>query len=143
MFGPIGSIREMFQCRRRSLGQFFRFSVVGTVNFFLDYLVYFALTRGWAFWGRHIVLAASASFIVAVTSSFFFNTFWTFRCDAAGWHKRVGKFFAVATGGLALNALILFLLTSLGVYDLVAKVAATAIVLVWNFQLQKKWTFRL
>ncbi len=143
MTGPIAIIFDKLRCRRRSLGQFFRFSVVGTINFFLDYLVYFALTRGFAFWGRHFILAACVSFTAAVTSSFFLNTFWTFRCDARGWHARIAKFFTVATGGLALNALILFILTGLGVYDLVAKVAATGIVLVWNFYFQKKWTFKL
>jgi putative flippase GtrA len=139
----ISGLIERFSPYRRTAGQFLRFSAVGTINFFLDYAVYIVLTRGLVFWGRHIVMATTASFIVAVTSSFVLNTFWTFRCDAAGWHKRVWKFFVVAAGGLALNALILFVLTGLGVYDLLAKLAATAIVLVWNFFLQKKWTFRL
>lgn len=134
---------ERLSAHRRTAGQFLRFSIVGTINFFLDYAVYIGLTRCFGFWGRHIVLATTVSFIAAVLSSFFLNTFWTFRCDAAGWQKRIWKFFAVATGGLALNALILFALTGLGVYDLLAKLAATAIVLVWNFFLQKKWTFRL
>jgi len=134
---------EKLSGRRSDIGQFLRFSAVGTANFFLDYLVYIGLTRGFAFWGRHIVLATTASFIAGVTSSFFLNTFWTFRRGSAGWHRRAGKFFAVATGGLALNALILYVLTGLGVYDLLAKLAATAIVLVWNFYFQKKWTFRL
>jgi len=136
-------LREKLAGHRGTFGQFLRFSTVGTINFFLDYGVYFGLTRGFPFWGKHIILASTVSFVAAVISSFLLNTFWTFRCDAAGWHRRVWKFFAVATGGLALNATILFVLTRLGVYDLIAKLAATAIVLVWNFLLQKKWTFRL
>ena len=119
-----------------------RFATVGTINFFLDYGVYIGLTRGLAFWGRHIVLAATVSFVAAVICSFVLNTFWTFRCATAGWHRRAGKFFLVATGGLAWNALIIFVLTELGMYDLLAKLAATALVLVWNYALQKKWTFR-
>lgn len=141
--GFISYLSDRLSGRRQTVGQFLRFSAVGTANFFLDYLVYIGLTRGFVFWGGHIIMAATVSFIAAVISSFFLNTFWTFRGASAGWHRRAGKFLAVAVGGLALNALILFSLTELGIYDLVAKLVATAMVLVWNFQLQKKWTFQL
>ncbi len=127
---------------RHTAAEFLKFSAVGVFNTFVDFGVYVALTRLTVFWSGHLVLSAAASFTVAATSSFFLNTFWTFRCQTAGWHRRIGKFFAVATGGLALNALILFSFTRLGVYDLLAKFTATGLVLVWNFFLQKKWTFR-
>ena len=128
---------------RRAAGQFTRFCIVGTANFFLDNGIYVVLTRRWDFWSEHFLSAATVSFVAAVISSFILNTFWTFRCDAAGWHRRIGKFFVVAVGGLFINALTLELLIELGIYDLVAKVAAAGVVLVWNFLFQKKWTFRL
>jgi len=141
MKNPLRGFLEWWRCRRTAV-QFLRFSVVGGVNFLLDNGIYVLLTRGTVFWSERILSAAAISFVLSVISSFVLNTFWTFSCDAAGWHRRMGKFFAVATGGLAINILIIHLLVSLGVYDLIAKIAATAVVLVWNFILQKKWTFR-
>jgi putative flippase GtrA len=40
------------------------------------------------------------------------------------------------------NALLLFVLVTLGTFDLYAKAIATAVVLFWNFTMQKMWTFR-
>ncbi|MFA6604144.1 MAG: GtrA family protein [Patescibacteria group bacterium] len=137
----ISRVREWWRCRRTAV-QFFRFAIVGGINFFLDNGVYLALTRGFVWWSEHILLAAAVSFVLSVISSFLLNTFWTFSCDAVGWQRRAGKFFAVATGGLAINILLIHLAVSLGVYDLIAKVSATFVVLAWNFVLQKKWTFR-
>jgi putative flippase GtrA len=127
---------------RPTAGEFFRFCLVGGLNTALDFTAYVVLTRGFDFWGRHIVLAAAASFVLAATSSFMLNTFWTFRAASSGWHRRAPKFFTVAVGGLALNAFILATLTVLGVWDILAKCIATATVLVWNFSLQKRWTFK-
>ncbi len=123
-------------------GQFLRFAVVGASNTALDFFAYLALTRGWPWWRTHLVLAATVSFCVAASSSFLLNNFWTFGRTGDGWHRRAPKFFAVAVGGLAWNALILHLLTAAGMHDILAKLLATAAVMVWNFTLQRAWTFR-
>ncbi len=123
-------------------GQFLRFAVVGASNTALDFLAYLALTRGLPWWHAHLVAAATASFCLAAASSFLLNNFWTFGHDAAGWHRRAPKFFAVAVGGLAWNAAILQMLIAAGMHDILAKLLATAVVMIWNFTLQKTWTFR-
>jgi putative flippase GtrA len=137
-----GLIDAFIDSRKRLAVQFIKFAAVGAFNTVLDFGVYLWLTRSYPFWGDHIVGAATVSFVLAATSSFLLNNFWTFRQDAAGWHRRLPKFFAVALGGLLWNAAILHLLTSLGVHDIISKLVATGIVLMWNFTLQKKWTFR-
>jgi putative flippase GtrA len=128
--------------RRRLAAQFVKFAAVGAFNTVLDFAVYLLLTRSSAFWSARIVAAATVSFLVGVTSSFILNNFWTFRQDASGWRRRAPKFLAVAVGGLVWNDLILHLLTQAGVHDITAKLIGTAIVLFWNFTLQKTWTFR-
>ncbi|HTM69164.1 MAG TPA: GtrA family protein [Candidatus Binatia bacterium] len=135
-------IEAFIDSRKRLAAQFLKFAAVGAFNTVLDFGVYLWLTRSYAFWGAHIVGAASVSFVLAATSSFLLNNFWTFGQDAAGWHRRVPKFFVVALGGLLWNAAILHLLTTAGVHDIIAKLVATGVVLIWNFTLQKKWTFR-
>ena len=121
--------------------EFVRFGIVGGINTAVDFAVYIGLTRPLPFWSHHYVLASACSFTVAVVSSFLLNNFWTFRRSSLEWGRSL-KFFAVALGGLGLNAATLYALTHLGVFDLFAKVAATAVVLAWNFTLQKTWTFK-
>lgn len=123
-------------------GQFARFAVVGAINTVVDFGVYVVLTRSSVFWESYFVLAAVASFSVAVVSSFILNNFWTFRLRGTHWRTRIVKFFAIATGGMLLNVVILYMLTRTGMYDLLAKAIATGFVMVWNFALQKMWTFR-
>lgn len=120
--------------------EFIRFCIVGVINTGVDFAVYIGLTRPMPFWTQHYVLASACSFLVAVFSSFLLNTFWTFRRQNVEWARSV-KFFAVAVGGLVLNAATLYTLTHFGLFDLFAKAAATGVVLAWNFTLQKKWTF--
>ena len=51
------------------------------------------------------------------------------------------RFAAVATVGAAINTVIVGSLFAAGLHYLVAQVAATAIVLAWNFLANKYWTF--
>lgn len=128
--------------RRRVAAQFVKFAAVGAFNTVLDFGVYLWLTRSFEFWSERIVAAASVSFVVAVASSFILNNLWTFRQELSGWRRRSVKFFLVAIGGLLWNAAILHTLTTLGLHDIPSKLVATGIVLMWNFTLQKTWTFR-
>jgi len=140
MFSAI--LERIIASRRRVAVQFVKFAAVGAFNTVLDFAVYLWLTRSFRFWAGHIVGAASVSFILAVASSFILNTLWTFRQDIGGWRKRSAKFFLVAAGGLLWNAAILHLLTTAGLHDIPSKLVATGLVLMWNFTLQKTWTFR-
>jgi putative flippase GtrA len=123
--------------------QFVKFCLVGTLNTGVDFGIYLALTRLTSFWSWHVVAASAVSFSVAVLSSFVLNTFWTFRCGGSGWHRRVLPFFAVAIGGLLVNTLTVWFVVTLGVWDVLAKVVATAFTLAWNFTMQRRWTFKL
>jgi dolichol-phosphate mannosyltransferase len=123
------------------MAQFLKFCTVGAINTVVDFGIYVGLTRPFPFWGRHYVAASALSFVVAVLSSFLLNNFWTFGRRGVELRRSV-KFFIVAIGGLALSSLTFFILTRLGLFDLYAKLVVTAVVLAWNFTLQKKWTFR-
>jgi len=129
--------------RRHALArQFVKFSVVGGIVTAIDFGVYVALTRGTAFFGRHLLTSAAIAFSVALTSSFILNTFWTFRAGRGRWLSRAPRFFAVGLIGIAINMAILSLLISGGMYDLLAKVFAILVSLVWNFTGQRRLTFR-
>jgi len=137
----IVSLKDIILRRRVTAVQFAKFFIIGGINTVVDFGIYVALTRLFDFWSRHIVWAATVSFTVAVFSSYLMNTRWTFSQRQLDW-RRTMKFYVVATGGLGWNALIIYLLTNVGLYDIFAKIIATGLVLIWNFTLQKKWTFR-
>ncbi|MFH2062826.1 MAG: GtrA family protein [bacterium] len=121
--------------------EFLRFCVVGATNTGIDFGAYLALTRLFDFWSQRPVSAAAISWLLAVSSSFVLNNFWTFGRGAGGLHGRAGRFVAVAAGGGILNLAVMAALIRWGAHDIVAKVIATVAVTAWNFFLQKKWTF--
>lgn len=125
-----------------TMRQLVKWCLVGFVNSALDFTVYYLLTRFTEFWSVRLVLAAVASFVCGMLSSFVLNSLWTFRHDLAGWRARLPKFLLVAFGGMAWNAVILSMLLDIGVHDLVGKVITTVCVTGWNFTMQKHWTFR-
>ena len=127
---------------RRTAGQLVRFCVVGFTNTLIDFGIYTGLTRLVPFFTVFYVVANVIAYTLATFSSYAFNTFWTFRCDFRGWHRKMTKFFIVALTGMVWNTATLYGLTELGLHDLLSKVVATAVSLAWNFTLQKKWTFR-
>lgn len=133
---------RLFVAHRHTFGEFARFGIVGATNTVLDFGLYVGLTRGFAFWERHYVAANAIAFAVAVTSSFLFNNFWTFKKDHRNWHVRGSRFLAIAFAALGLNSLVLYALTSYGIHDLLAKLVAIAAVGFWNFSMYKMWAFR-
>lgn len=120
--------------------QFVKFSVVGSSNTMVDFLVYLFLTRALAI---YYIFAAIISFIVAVTWSFYLNRRWTFRHSGKNSTNQYLKFFIVNTVVMILNLSSLFILVDLfGFYDLVAKLVAAIFLAVLNFSLNRFWTFK-
>lgn len=87
-------------------------------------------------------IAIECSFI----SNFFFNDLWTWKGvgvpGVTGRLKRLGKFHIVYGVGLAINLGLLYVITErLGVYYLLANLAAIAVATLWNFWGSAKWTW--
>jgi putative flippase GtrA len=105
--------------------------------------------------GRIVALCISFSF--AVTNGFIWNSKWTFRhTDREGLHQRYVKFVLTNIVGLILNLTILTAVSHLvppSISGLLAhklkdpagfigKLAATGVVVFWNFLASKYWTFK-
>jgi len=103
------------------------------------------------------VLAKAVAFLLAVVNSFVLNSWWTFREEVAAskglgrgfWDaKRGAKFFLTAFTGLGINSLVFTLVRESSALlpdfysRILALVFATAVVLVWNFLVNLKWTYR-
>ncbi len=125
--------------QHQTLKQFIKFGFIGLLNTFVDLIAYIFFTRI-LFW--HYLLAAFLAFVIAATSSFILNSYWTFVIQDH-LKQRYLKFFLVALGGLCLTELFLYILVDKFFwFDLWAKIFTVLIVVNWNFFLQKYWTFK-
>jgi dolichol-phosphate mannosyltransferase len=123
---------------RHNWEQLLKFSVVGATGTAVNFAVYTTLVKGAAV---HYLLAATISFLVAVTSNYLWNRHWTFRGMRGHFAYQGLRFFIVATILLGLNLLVLHLLVgSLG--KLAAQAVAIAAVMPVNFLGNKLWSFR-
>lgn len=135
--------------QKKSYRQFVKFAIVGAINTGVDWAVFypvkFLLLRDLSILSLQEVkqTAKAFSFIVSATSNYIMNRVWTFRSKDRKIIAQAGKFFIVAIGGLFLNSLIFYLITAIMRWrDIWGLVIATAIVLIWNFLFNKKWTFK-
>lgn len=127
--------------------RFLRFLVVGVSGTALDFLILTALKT---FFGVPTLLANTVSYSCGVINNFTLNRLWTFsESRDKHWLVQFGQFVLINLVALGLNNLIvvglehpldLLLHTSKGF--LVAKVIATAVVVIWNFIANRLWTFR-
>jgi dolichol-phosphate mannosyltransferase len=132
-------INNRYFLKYPALKQFTKFCLVGFFNTAIDFLVYLFLTRLFII---YFVLANACSFLVAVTWSFIFNKYWTFRNGEKKIKKQYLQFLFINVIGLILNTLILYtFVTYFNLYDLLAKALAIVIVLFWNFGMNRYWTF--
>ncbi len=109
-------------------------------NVFLDIGFYWFLTR---ICHLQYLLAALCSFIIVVSWSFYINRKWTFRHTGTDLRRQYIKFFTANSISAALNLTLLFLTVDyLNIYDLLAKIIVSVTVGLFNFSLNKAWTFK-
>ena len=124
----------------RNWQQLGKFCVVGAVGYLINLAVYDALLHA----GLHYLVAATCSFLVAVTSNYFWNRIWTFREHRGHVGIQGMRFFIVSVVALAANLLVLHLLVVYaGLDKLPAQAVAIVLVTPLNFVGNKLWSFRL
>lgn len=140
--------------------QFYKFVLVGVLNTLLDlsvlngFIVFTGIAVGWEF-----SVFKGISFTMAVTNSYFWNKFWTFRKKEPAFAKgfgearaaEFGKFLAISVAGLGVNvgAASLFVNVigpqggmSPQLWANVAAVAAIVFSTIWNFIGYKFFVFK-
>lgn len=126
--------------QRESLRQFVKFALIGLLNIFVDWSIFFALNR---FTPLREVVAKFCSFVAGATNSYYFNRRWTFRSTNKEIGKEFRKFFLVAMVGSVINTSIYWLISlHFGFPKIVGLIVATGVVTFWNFFANKHWTFR-
>lgn len=116
-----------------------KFCVVGAVGYLINLGVYDALLHG----GLNYLVAATFSFLVAVTSNYIWNRHWTFREHRGPVGVQGMRFFLVSLAALGANLVVLHLLVAYGGLDkLPAQAVAIVVVTPLNFVGNKLWSFR-
>ena len=140
-------------------GTFIKYALVGILGTLIDVGV-----LGFLVWyfdvpptdDVRLYLFVTLSFLLAVINNFALNQWWTFRVETKGQKRRFVKFLLVSVGGLLLSNLLMFgLLELLDIFlawdmlhlgnvliVMLAKAITSLVVLLWNFFLNKYWTFR-
>jgi putative flippase GtrA len=123
----------------RTWQQLGKFCVVGAVGYLINLAVYEVLRHE----GVHYLVAATCSFLVAVTSNYIWNRLWTFREHRGHVAIQGMRFFVVSLAALGANLLVLYLLVTYGGLDkLGAQAIAIVLVTPLNFIGNKLWSFR-
>jgi len=125
--------------RRQNWLQLVRFCAVGATGYAVNLAVYTLLLKGA---DAHYLLAATCSFLVAVTNNYTWNRLWTFRGERGHVGYQGLRFLVVSTIALGANLLILHLLVdSFEVGKVLAQAIAIVLVTPWNFVGNKLWSF--
>jgi putative flippase GtrA len=123
---------------RRNWEQLGQFCAVGAVGYVINLGVYTVLLHA----GLHYLVAATGSFLVAVSSNYLLNRWWTFREHRAGVAAQGMRFFVVSLASLGANLAVLHVLITLGLGKLVGQAIAIVLVTPLNFVGNKLWSFR-
>mgnify|MGYP001014430827 CR=1 FL=1 len=118
--------------------QFLTFASVGLVATLAHYGVLIALVEGLR---APVVAATSCGFLAGASVSYALNQRLTFKARPA-LMAGFAKFALVGLVGAGFNALIVGGLTRLGLHYLLAQMAATGLVLFWNFYASRRFVFR-
>jgi dolichol-phosphate mannosyltransferase len=119
--------------------QLAKFCAVGATGYVINLAVYTALLK-WA--GLHYLAAATVSFVVAVSSNYWWNRHWTFRGERGHFALQGMRFFAVSVVVFVANLVLLRLLVEAGVGKVLAQAIAVVAVTPLNFLGNKLWSFR-
>lgn len=119
--------------------QLLKFCLVGASGYAVNLGVYAVLVHAA---GVHFLLAAIASFAVAVTNNYAWNRLWTFRRERGHLVLQGARFLAVSTAALGANLAALAALVALGVPKVPAQAVAIVLVTPLSFLGNKLWSFR-
>lgn len=141
LMGIIGA--KFFEKIFQPIFQFAKFVEIGILNTFVDMGVLNLLTGLTGITsGLYLIPMNATSFLVAVTNSYYWNKFWTFKRGMKMVKKEFLSFVVISAIGLGINTGVVFLGTTIflplanlsaGAWLNLVKIFATLIVMFWNF----------
>ena len=111
--------------------EIFRFLIAGGSCFIFELLVLYVLTE---FIGLNYLISAAIAFTLAVIINYFMCVRWVFETQKKRSFLTTFIFVFTSIIGLGINQICMYLFVEFcGIYYMLAKIIATAIVTIWNF----------
>lgn len=121
--------------------KFFRFIFVGITGAVMDFSFTYLIKEKAKI---HKLIANAFGFTMGASTTFIFNRLYTFHSNNPEILTQYIKFIVVSSFGLAINTLIIYLLTEKRQWNFwFSKISAAGIVLFWNFTANYYYTFKL
>ncbi len=125
--------------RRHNWLQLAKFCTVGASGYLVNLVVFTILVGS----GLHYLLAATGSFLVAVTNNYIWNRLWTFRGQRGHVAYQGLRFLVVSGVSLGANLVILHVLVQAMDREVLPQAIAIVLVTPLNFVGNKLWSFGL
>lgn len=121
---------------KRLIEQIVKFGLVGFLCFFIDYGFMILLTE--VFYINYLVSCA-VSFTISVAVNYILSMLYVFQGkENVSKTAEFAVFVVLSVLGLGINQLVMWVTVELlGIFYMIAKIGATAIVMVWNFVTRK------
>lgn len=124
---------------RDLLLKFLKFGVVGFVGMLVDFAITYLL-KEWLRVPKYI--ANACGFIIAATTNYILNRYWTFHSHNPDIALEFSRFFIVSLLGLAINTVVIWLIVRKFKSNFYfAKLIAIGVVTIWNFFANLAFTF--
>ena len=117
------------------LMQILKFGIVGGSAFIIDYGIFTVLSQ---LLHVHYLIASILSFSISVIYNYILSIKWVFDVRKKQTTKEFIIFIVLSVIGLGLNSLIMYVSVDLmHIHEMIGKIIATAIVMVYNFITRK------
>ncbi len=121
------------------ISYFIKFCVVGGSGVVIDFAITYLCKEKLKF---NKYLSNSLGFIIAATSNYLLNRWWTFHSVEADISIQYAKFIGIALIGLLINNGIIYILNDkLKLNFYLSKLLAIGVVTLWNFAMNYLFTF--
>ena len=122
--------------QKERLLEIFRFALVGGASFVVDYALLYFCTE-WL--GIHYLYSAAISFTVSVIVNYWLCVACVFKGTGRQTKRQAVLFIGSSIAGLGINQVCMWLFVEkFGLHYMVAKLAATFIVMFWNYVMKRK-----
>ena len=120
--------------------KFLKFCLVGASGMIIDFGTTWLLKENVKI---NKYIANSTGFILAATSNYLLNRFWTFQSENTQIATEYLSFVLISVMGLGINNTVIYILTEkLKINFYVSKLFAVGVVSIWNFLMNYLFTFR-
>ena len=125
----------MFKKYNKLIKQMLKFGIVGGLAFLIDYGVFSLLNQ---IFGIHYLISSVISFSVSVIFNYIMSIKWVFDVNKNQTTKDFAVFMILSIIGLLLNSFIMYISVDLiNIHELISKIIATFIVMIYNFITRK------